>query len=112
MITATEAGVDFNTLSGLIDVNLTITSQTLNTDISFTASFDYGTALNPILFSGAVVGDFQLYNNSTATLESIGGLVENSTANYTLSFAFVSLENYTLTLLKDGFAGSVTFDAN
>jgi hypothetical protein len=108
MITAGEAGIDFNTLSGLIDVNLNITGSSLGASIDFTATFDYGTALNPILFSGAVLADFQL-ESATNGIEVITSVTETSTGNYQLAFGFVAGENYTLTLLKDGFSGSLAF---
>jgi len=108
MITANEAGIDFNSLSGLIDVNLNVFNQVAGVSIDFAAFFDYGTALNPIQFSGATISDFELVS-VTNGVETIGGVVENSAGNYTLSFAFVAFENYTLSIVKDGFAGSVSF---
>lgn len=108
MITANEAGVDFNSLSGLIDVNLVISNEVAGVSIDVAASFDYGTALNPILFSGATISDFELVS-VTNGVETIGGVVENSAGNYTLSFGFSAGENYTLSIIKDGFAGSVQF---
>ena len=108
MITANEAGIDFNSLSGLIDVNLNVFNQVAGVSIDFAAFFDYGTALNPIQFSGATISDFELVS-VTNGVETIGGVVENSAGNYTLSLAFVAFENYTLSIVKDGFAGSVSF---
>ena len=113
MITSDEAGLNFTTLKGLIDVNILNSVQSANTSITFDAKFDYGTALNKLLFKGATVSDFELYNNSTATVESIASLNENlpNEGNYTLSFAFVSGESYTLSVVKAGFTSSYTFTA-
>lgn len=113
LISADEAGVNFGSLKGLIDVNVLNTSQVANTSLTFDAKLDYGTALNKLAFKGATVSDFELYNNDTATVETIAALSENLPldGNYTLSFAFVSGDSYTLTVVKAGFAGSYTFVA-
>ena len=108
MITANEAGIDFNSLSGLIDVNLNIFNEVAGISIDLAAFFDYGTALNPIQFSGATISDFELVSVSNG-VETIGSVVENSAGNYTLSFAFSAGEIYTLSIIKDGFSGSVEF---
>jgi hypothetical protein len=110
MITATEAGVDFNTLVGLIDVNLVVVSSSTS-DVVLTASFDYGTALNPILLQGVTgltdwsffdVSAQAAYGNPTAVSESPQG-------TYTLLKTLVTADTYTVSVVKDGFIGSVTF---
>jgi len=110
MITSTEAGVDFNTLVGLIDVNLVVTSSSTS-DVVLTASFDYGTALNPILLQGVTgltdwsffdVSAQAAYGNPTAVSESPQG-------TYTLLKTLVTGDTYTVSVVKDGFIGSVTF---
>jgi hypothetical protein len=111
MITATEAGIDFNSLSGLIDVNLVLQNEVLNTSIEAVASFDYGTALNPIQFVGATISDFQL-ESVTNGIEPIGSISESTPGTYLVSFGFVTGEVYTLSIIKDGFSGSVQFEAN
>ena len=111
MITPTEAGLNFNDLQGLIDINFINVVETPNLDITFDAVFDYGTAYNPLRFIGATIADFQLYNNTTATVETIGGVVENTDGNYTLSFVFVTGQSYTVSVEKDGFDGEYTFTA-
>jgi hypothetical protein len=111
MITPTEAGLNFNDLQGLVDVNFSNVVETPNVDITFDAVFDYGTAYNPLRFIGATIADFQLYNNTTATVETIGSVVENTDGNYTLSFVFVTGQSYTVSVEKDGFDGEYTFTA-
>jgi hypothetical protein len=111
MITPTEAGLNFNDLAGLVDINFINVVETPNLDITFDAVFDYGTAYNPLRFIGATGADFQLYNNTTATVEVIGGVVENTDGNYTLSFVFVTGQSYTVSVEKDGFDGEYTFTA-
>ena len=111
MITPTEAGLNFNDLQGLVDVNFINVVEIPNVEITFDAVFDYGTAYNPLRFIGATGADFQLYNNTTATVEVIGGVVENTDGNYTLSFVFVTGQSYTVSVEKDGFDGEYTFTA-
>jgi hypothetical protein len=112
MITPTEAGVNFNDLNGLVDVNL-INDSISTTDVTFDAVLDYGTALNPIKFSGAVSADFALYNNDTAATVSIT-LVENLPleGNYTATFtAQTAGDSLTLSVDKAGFDGELNLTA-
>jgi hypothetical protein len=110
MITPTEAGVNFNDLTGLVDVNLTIVSSS-TTDITFDATLDYGTALNPILFMGATSSDFACFNNTTSTSVAVTA-VENFDGNYTLTFAAqTSGDLLTFSVDKDGFDGELSISA-
>ncbi len=114
MVTPEEAGINFNDLEGLIDVNFADLTQVANTSVTFNAEFDYGTAYNPIKLKGLVDTDFALYNNTTSTSETIASATENLPleGNYTIAFAFVSAESYTLSISKDGYDGEVTFTAS
>ena len=112
MITPTEAGVNFNDLNGLVDVNL-INDSISTTDVTFDAVLDYGTALNPIKFTGAVSADFALYNNTTAATVSIT-VVENLPAegNYTATFtAQTAGDLLILSVDKAGFDGELNLTA-
>ncbi len=113
MIQPDEAGVNFNNLSGLIDVNFADFTEVANTSVTFNAEFDYWTAYNRILLKGLVAGDFALYNNTTSSTEVIGSVTPNLPleGNYTVAFAFVTGESYTLSINKTGFVGNVTFTA-
>ncbi len=113
MITPEEAGVNFNDLSGLIDVNFADFTEVANTSCTFNAEFDYGTAYNPIKLKGLVLADFALYNNTNSQAEVITSAPENLPleGNYTCNFAFVSGESYTLSIAKDGYYGKKTFTA-
>lgn len=113
MITATEGGIDFNTLNGLIDVNLVEVLPATPGQVVLKATFDYGTALNPILLQGVTgLVDWDIYDvtnslafgNPTAVSESPAG-------TYTLLASFVSGDDYTVTIVKYGFTGSITFTA-
>jgi hypothetical protein len=108
MVTPTEAGINFNELEGLVDVNLINSVETLSL-ITFDAVLDYGTAFNPIKFIGATTADFQL-SDVTGILTPIS-VAENVDGNYTLTFAFTAGTIYTITIIKTGFTGSYTWTA-
>ena len=110
MITASEA-IDFNTLEGLLDVNMAIDTQVTGVSVTIDATFDYGTALNPLNFKGATLGDFALYNNDTQSTTAITGVSEIQDGKYTLLASFISGDSYTLSVTKQGFVGSLTFTA-
>ena len=109
MITPTEAGINFNDLNGLVDVNL-INEVIAATTITFDAVLDYGTALNPIKFSGAVSADFLLYNNDTISSVSVSA-VENIPldGNYTLTYIAQTGDSLTLSIVKSGFDGELSY---
>jgi hypothetical protein len=110
MITPTEAGVNFNTLEGLIDVNVTNAVKTTTT-LTFDAVLDYGTALNPIKFIGAVSADFVLNNLTTGLAVSVTA-VENTDGNYTLTYTAPTTGNsMELTIAKTGFVGTYDYTA-
>ena len=106
MITPTEAGINFNSLEGLIDVNFTdvVTAGTFDA-ITFDAKTSYGTALNKIVFGGAVLADFVLTINGV--VEAILTITENTPGNYTITFAAQSGGDVAVvTVDKLGFDGS------
>jgi len=110
MITATEA-IDFNTLKGLLDVNLTEDAQVTTVSITVTATFDYGTAINPLKFKGALLADFSLYDNTNNASFAITAVSEPNDGEYVVLASFVSGDSYTLSVVKQGFTGSLTFTA-
>lgn len=114
MVTPEEAGINFNDLSGLVDVTFADVVEDANVSITFNAEFIYGTAYNPLLLKGLVPADFELYNNTDSISETITGVVENIPleGNYTLSFTFVLGKSYTASISKDGFDGEYTFTAS
>lgn len=108
MVTPTEAGINFNDLNGLVDVNF-VNGVVGATDYTADLQLDYGTAYNPILFKGAVSADFALYNNTTASSVVVTS-VENMDGNYTFTFAAQTAgDSLTLSVDKTGFDGEVTF---
>ena len=113
MITATEGGINYNDLNGLIDVNLEVLSQVTTVSVTVKATFDYGTALNPILFQGATnSADWSIYNVTTSTLIGVpAGVTESPAGTYVVDYNFVATNVYTLSVVKDGFIGTVQFTA-
>jgi hypothetical protein len=111
MITSEEANLDFNTLEGLIDVNLQVLSQVTTVSATVKATFDYGTALNPLLFKGALLADFSLINNATLAVTPITAISEPTEGNYVILATFIPTVSYTLKVVKTGFTGSKVFVA-
>lgn len=107
MITVDEASQDFTALNGLIDVNLANAAAT-TTEVTFDAQLDYGTAYNPILFTGAVAGDFVV---TVAGVVDAGiTLSEGPDGSYTLTFSAPALssDEVKVEVDKTGFDGEVT----
>lgn len=113
MITATEGGINFNDLSGLIDVNLAVASQVTTVSVTLNATFDYGTALNPILLQGVTgLTDWDIYDvSNSVSFGNPTGVSESPAGTYTLLATFVSGDVYRVSVVKDGFTGSITFTA-
>lgn len=108
MITATEAGINFNSLSGLIDINV-VNDVVASTTLTFDAVLDYGTALNPIKAQGLVSGDFTLTNTTTTLAVSVTA-VENTPGNYTLTYtAQTNGDGASLVIAKPGYLGTFTY---
>ena len=105
MITSTEAGIDFNTLNGLIDVNFNFVSCGQTSTVAL-LNFDYGTALNKILFLGGTAPDFSIFNETTALPVVVLTAIEGPNGIYTITYASQSIAtNLTFTLNKTGFVG-------
>lgn len=108
MITAEEASVDFGTLKGLIDVQLTVLSDS-QTNVAIKAAFHYGTALNKIKFKGATAADFALLNSAGGSI-AISSAVEGPEGSYTITFGSQTVgSTLRLRVVKTGFAGEVTW---
>lgn len=110
MITPTEANVNFNDLNGLIDVNI-LNEVIAATSITFDAKFDYGTALNPIIYQGATAGtDWKLFNNTTSLFVSPLTITESPSGTYVITYAAQTAgDSLTLTVEKDGYDGELTY---
>ena len=108
MITPTEANQNFNDLNGLLDVNFTnnvLTASTLTTELVL----DYGTALNPIQFTGALPADFELTVNGVVT--ALGAVTEVTPSVY--EFDLVGIvstgDDAVISIDKSGYDGSYSF---
>jgi hypothetical protein len=107
MITEAEAGIDFTSLSGLIDVLFTngVGSGTFDS-VTFDAKLCYGTAINKILYTGATSNaDWNLSVNGV----SIGNptlVTEGPDGTYTLGFAVqATTDVIKVEVAKDGYDG-------
>lgn len=109
MITVDEAGINFTSLKGLIDVDFVDVTLTTG-DATVTAQFQYGTALNKLKLKGAVVGDFSVYNNTTAASVALASALEGPDGTYVLTFgaAQTAGDSLTISVNKTGFIGEVT----
>ncbi len=109
MITPLEAGQNFNELDGLLDVNFTDDVVTAGTLVS-TLVLDYGTALNPIQFLGAVGGDFAILVNGVPG--TITGASESPAGTYTITFSGTTAgDDIVISVDKDGYDGETSFTA-
>ena len=108
MITAEESGLDFNSLEGLLDVELTALS-TGTTSMAVKANLDYGTAYNPILYKGATSpSDWKLENLDAGTVVTITAVTEPTDGNYVVDYAGIGTGiNVKLSVNRTGFEGSV-----
>ena len=113
MVTPEEAGVNFNDLDGLVDVNLTEDSLSATTLVT-TATFDYGTAYNPLKYKGAnSPSDWDIYDSTGAVVPlAVGGVSEAPDGTYSITLVGLSVGDvYEFRTSKDGFEGKLTFTA-
>ena len=108
MITELEAGINFTTLSGLIDVIMTngVGAATFD-DVTFDAKLQFGTALNKLLYKGATaLTDWTLFNVTGVIPIAVTSVVENPDGTYTLGFAAqLPLDVIRVEVSKIGFDG-------
>ena len=108
MITPTEAGQNFNDLNGLLDVNFNnsvVTAGQLVAELVL----DYGTALNPIQFTGAVAGDFNITINGVSA--TFTGVNETSAGTYDFDFSATTGSDVVISVDKAGYDGEISFTA-
>ena len=107
MINAEEAGQDFTQLEGLIDVNL-LSLVVTTSSATFSASLDYGTALNKIVYKGAdQSSDWAIKNNTSGLAVPVTGVTENPEGTYVLAFATQSAgDELAVSVAKNGYDGS------
>jgi hypothetical protein len=108
MITPTEAGQNFNDLNGLLDVNFNnsvVTAGQLVAELVL----DYGTALNPIQFTGAVAGDFNITINGVSA--TFTGVNETSAGTYDFDFSATTGDDVVISVDKAGYDGEISFTA-
>ena len=111
MITTDEAGIDFSSLRGLTDVNITFVGIPSATLASITAAFDYGTALNPIVYVGAdLVSDWTLFNVTTGLPVVIDTVTPDGNGGYQLAYSagVTATDIIKVTVNKLGFDGEAS----
>jgi len=89
-ITPDEAGIAFTSLTGLLDVNFSNESGALTFDaVTFDAKLSFGTALNKIIYGGAIaLTDWTLENvTAVSVIGNPTGVTEGPDGTYTLTFA-------------------------
>tara|TARA_R110002153_G_C13332476_1_gene498275 strand:- start:10947 stop:11855 length:909 start_codon:yes stop_codon:yes gene_type:complete len=111
LITEAEAGINFNSLEGLIDVVFTNVSATV-TAVTLDANFAYGTALNKLPFAGALAADFAINNDTAASTINILSLLEGPDGTYVITYVVADAptvgDAITVSVNKIGFNGKTT----
>tara|TARA_R110000764_G_scaffold36200_2_gene80882 strand:+ start:10413 stop:11327 length:915 start_codon:yes stop_codon:yes gene_type:complete len=116
MITVKEASQDFTQLEGLIDVNLLNTVVNV-TGATFDASFDYGTAYEKIIYTGAILpADWSISNITQGTTFTPDTVTENPDGTYALDYTIsgsgmVVGNSVKIAVSKSGFDGEITATA-
>lgn len=112
LITPEEAGINFNDLEGLLDVDMKTTAIT-STSVSLQANLQYGTAVNKIPVQGLVAADFALFDNTANASVTIATATESATTKglYNITYTAItgSTHNLTLTVVKTGFTGLLNY---
>lgn len=104
MITATETSIDVKDLRGLLDVNAAAATSISTTGFVTSLTYDYGSAVTAQNFKGAVLADFDLYNETSTSTVVITSVTESPDGTYTFVIpAQTSSDILTLNLQKDGF---------
>ncbi|QDP50832.1 MAG: hypothetical protein Unbinned2903contig1001_22 [Prokaryotic dsDNA virus sp.] len=108
MINADEA-IDFTTLKGLVDVTIFGQTAASTSAIDLKTKFDYGTAVNPLVFSGATsTSDWDLYNVSAGAAVPVLTVTESVSVpgQYALTFAAqTAADVIKISVARDGFIG-------
>lgn len=103
IITATEAGISFIAQVGLLDVNQVVTNEAIGGATS-TLTMDYGSLITKLSIKGAVLADFALYNNTTASAVIITSVTESTDGVYDLVYPDqTASDSLTLTFAKNGY---------
>jgi len=114
MVTPDEAGINFNDLDGLVDVNIVQDALTSSL-ITISATFDYGTAYNPLKYKGAnSPSDWKIFDASgSEVVGAVATCSEGPDATYEIgALAGLTIGDvYELRTSKDGFEGKLTFTA-
>lgn len=111
MVTVDEAGLNFTTLEGLIDVNFdNVVGAGTFDSVSLDAELCYGTAYNKIKYTGATApADWDVYNETTLAAVVVTGVTEGPDGSYVLTFAAQnSGDVLTIKTNKTGYIGETS----
>jgi hypothetical protein len=110
MITEDESGIDFTTLRGLVDVELTVDGTVSTTLVTLNAEFHYGTAYNKTKYVGATnTTDWSITDGVTTFAPDT--VTETADGVYVLDYTSQGVlagVDLTFSVDRDGFEGSVT----
>lgn len=107
-LTSDEMTIKPSQVDGLIDVNMAISGES-TTGFVGVATFDYGSCLNPLKFTGAVKADWTLYNDTQDAAIVITTADEGPDGTYVFVYpAQTPADVLTLTMSKIGFELSTT----
>ena len=108
-IAGSEMTIKPKEVDGLVDVNVAVSGES-TTGFTGVATFDYGSCLNPLKFTGAVKADWTLYNDTQDVAITITTADEGPDGTYTFVYpAQTSADVLTLTIaLSTGFEVSTT----
>ena len=108
-ITESEAGINFGSLNGLLDVLFTneVGAPTFDS-VTFDAKLCFGTALNKIVYTGAtLLTDWTLNNDSAALPIVVTSVLEGPDGTYIVGFAAqASLDIIDVKVSRNGYDGS------
>ena len=112
LITPDEAGINFTTLQGLLDVDMKTVSIS-STNVVVDAKLQYGTAVNRIAVQGLLAVDFSLYDNDAPGSVTISSVTESVTVpgRYTIVYGAITGATHKLQLkvIKAGFTGLLNY---
>jgi len=103
-IEPSETSVDAEDLKGLLDVTAGAATSISTTGFVTELTYSYGSAVTKNKFKGAVLADFDLYNETQTAAIVITSVTESPDGTYTFVIpAATSADVLSLNLQKDGF---------
>ena len=108
-ITEAEAGINFGSLNGLLDVEFThgVGSASF-ISVTFDAKLSFGTALNKILYTGAtLITDWTVTNDTSGLPVTVTSVLEGPDGTYIVGFAAqATTDIINIAVSRNGYEGS------